>query len=220
MSNTLRCNINKLARSLKVNEIYYNETGDFLEASSFYPGNNMADMKFIIKINSQKKFYQGTKLKLRLVGYKDNEYVYHQVEPIDVYVVVNSITNNVEFEYVNKNLPMPLGISYISPNETQDELQDGICKATLYTGNALEYYFVLFIKCKNQSHESHVIPINVRYVSFDAKVDVKCERVIQTDSIENTISVSVNNQLYYFIKPHCVTHGQVTRPVLLNYSLQ
>jgi hypothetical protein len=50
-------------------------------------------------------------------------------------------------------------------------------------------------------------------------VDYKCEKLSTTEDLENAIQVTINNEIVYFSKPHCVAHGQLKRPVLLEYPL-
>ncbi len=210
-----KCTFRKAIETIQVCEIGYNKPENE-NTSSFDTGSSPDDMKLRIKINSSGKFHEGTKLKLKLIGYKDPDYKIHHIDPIKICHRVQETTQNLSLTLQNKKIPIPFGISYIHPEDDQPD--PDICNASLHIGYALEYCFVLYIKCCD-CHNIHIIPFTARYIGNECKLDYKCEHLELSDTPENAIKVICGSNVFYFKKPHCVTHGQVPRPVILDYTL-
>lgn len=212
LSRMTKCGINKAILTIQAKEVTYNEN----EGSSFLPGNNLNEMTLRIVINSSSDFLKGTKMTLKLVGYKDHEYVYYPITPFfSQQVVVHTSTNTVTFLFQSN----PHHLSQVIPYGTIYAYATTIEDASIQVGQVQEYCFTLFAECGKFSHNKHVIPINARYIYSEAKVDYKCEKLATTADEENAIPITINGEVIYFSKPHCVSHGQVKRPQLLDYPI-
>lgn len=214
MTSPLKCSLKKAIETLQVHEIVYNDTEG--NTSSFNPGASADEMKLRIKISSCGAFLKGTKLKLKLIGFKDPEHVFHHIDPIKISSKVHDTTQCLVFNIINKKIPVPHGVSYIHPEEYQPD--PDVCRASLHIGYATQYCFVLYIDCC-KCCDHYIIPFCVNYIGNEPKVDYKCEKLVQTEDPENAIAVICNGETVYFRKPHCVTHGQVKRPIVLDYPL-
>jgi hypothetical protein len=147
---------------------------------------------------------------LKLIGYKDSEYNYYPIEPISSLKQTTPTTNTVIFDIYGP--PIPFGLLYVYVDNDNNT-------ASIRIGEVQEYCFTLHAECGKFGHGKHVIPLNGRYIAADSVVDYKCEKLSTTEDIENAIQVTLNNEVVYFSKPHCVGHGQLKRPVLLEYPL-
>lgn len=204
--NPLKCGIRKAIETLQISEIQYASQN----LSSFDPGLTPNEIKLTIKINSEGAFLKGTKVKLVLTSYKDPQNVIYKIDPITVSYKLDQTVASLSFDIHNKNIPIPHGVSYIHLSE--------FCNAELHIGNAKHYCFILYIKCcKCDDH--HIIPFSLRYIGSDPIVDYKCEKIENTDDIENSIPILCDGQTVYYRKPHCVSHGQMKKPILLPYAI-
>lgn len=206
-----KCGVNKAVRTIQANEVTYNED----VGSSFISGNNLNEMTLRIIVDSSSDFLKGTKMTLKLVGYKDHQYVYYPIAPIySQQVVVHNSTKTVTFLFQSTNLSdvIPYGTMYAHATTIED--------ASIRVGQVQEYCFLLYAECGKFSHNKHVIPINARYIYSEAKVNYKCEKLSTTTADEeNAIPITINGNIIYFSKPHCVSHGQMKRPQLLDYPI-
>ena len=184
--------------------------------SIFNPGTSQNEKKLSIKIKSQLPFCEGTKLKLKLIAIKDNNYVMSNIFPIKTCKTLDKSTTYVKLDIINPNIPLPLNVVQILTiiNECVPQKEMGI---------ALEYCFVLTIECPDCKLNC-TIPLCVRYISSDCIVDVKCEKLEFVETPDETHQIKViclddccNQTVYYTNLIHCVTHGQAPRPILFYY---
>lgn len=219
MMKSLKCNLKKNIESIQISNIVYRD--DTIEnnssLSSFNPGNTCDEKKLTIKLISDVPFYTGTKLKLKLIGVKDQNYVMTYISPIKVHKQMEYCCKSVIFNFISCNIPTPFGLLYLPTIITDN-------RPYLQIGNALEYCFVLSVKCCDCKFDVK-IPLTARYLGTDVKTDFKYEKpdLVESPDEDHTIKIicnaDINNpKILYCRKIHCVTHSQAPKPIVFYYK--
>lgn len=211
MCNCKNCFL-KIAETINIHNIRYD--GDNIpNASLFIPGINECDKTLLVKIEG--KFCKGIRLTLKLVGYKDENYNITKIRPIGTHKKLKKSTGCIHFKLTNKFIPLPNHMVYLPT--LFGEIVD---LPRLQFGEALEYLFMLKMKCC-ECESKYKIPLSARYLSSEFTGDVKCEKVDLVDVQDEThpIKVIYNGMMKYAAIPHCVTHGQAPRPIIVYYII-
>ena len=211
-----KCGINELVESINVYDIVntIDSTPDLEKNSSFSPGNSYDEKKLCIKIHSETFFGRGTKLKLKLISFKDNNRIVTKVKPISVYKKVEQTTNCITFDFISADIPLPFGLLYLPTI-----ISDCVLGPQLQLGNAVEYRFVLYMKC-HKHKEKIYIPLIGRYIGCDVKTDFKHEKVelVSEPDEDHNIKVICGTETFFCRKIHAVSHSQAPKPLVFYYT--
>lgn len=219
MRKICNCKTGKKIKNIEFSDIVYNETGTSMTNSFFYFGTSYENKTLNVKLSSTHSFCKGTIFKLKLVGYKDQSRIVTKINPVKAYNKLKHNSKSVEFNLIDKDIPIPSGI--IVMDTINDLCDNPNCQPRVHAGITIEYCFILTVICPCLSVCS--FPLNIRYISFDCLVDVKCEKpsISDTQDVDHPIKVICKcgdtTKIVYSSTIHCVTHAQAPRPRLFYY---
>jgi len=216
-----KCNIQHILKAIQICNIIYSIDDNNVDNSLFIPGNSPDDKKLSIIVKTTSAFCRGTEFKLKLVGTKTDDYIMHKIKPIKTSRKLDHRTKRIKFDLISSKIPHPFGLFYVPTIITNCDQQNE-CRPQPMLGNALEYCFVLSIKCPKCKFD-YVIPLTARYISADCKVDYKCEKlnIVDEPDDDHPIKIICNTddgtKIVYSNKLHCVSHGQMAKPIVFYY---
>ena len=209
------CFLQPQIESLLINDIrLINPT---LFDGQFIPGQSADEKTIRVALTSSVTFPVGVVLQLQLVSTIDENGVRVLLDPK---ICVQRITRCNEtifwFDFVGQQIPLPKGYMYL-PNTLES------CSSVhLQAGGVQKYCFLLSTKnCRTSPLSCPGIPFVSRVLN-NAACDIKCEKpsVIGTPDESHTLKIYCKDtdSFVYSTLPHCVTHCQAPKPLILYYA--
>lgn len=212
-----KCKCDKIMETMRISNIlYYNV--DTNDTSYFNPGDSPSEKTLSIKICSEISLCKNTKLKLKLIGYRDEEYNFISICPIKIHKKLPNSSKCVRVDIVDAAIPLPCNVLYIPTIITE-------CVPQMEKGIALEYCFIVEMSCHKCNME-HKFPLTGIFSYYNSLVDIKCEKLefVNTQDDQHPIKIICeedcnNTTILYSNLPHCVSHCQARKPIVFYYTV-